>query len=281
MIKNAVFVALAFLFLTGTGAFGQGPCAHANGKLACVIPQEYGADTPFAFSQAGLFANQGHEGHFDTSILDAFRPLTADIGRQANLLPLASPSSGFVLTYDSSLKTFVTSNTSLGPILGERAETVGRHRLFIGFSYQFFNFDKIDSVDLHNIPVVLTHAEDTVDNPGKDCAINKGNLNGCSFVRDIVSTTNSIDLKVNQYTTYMTFGLTQNIDVSAVIPIENVRMNVTSNDNIILGSGLFTDHIWNGCSNPANPAAIPSACTTYSQIPVLPAAASLTNSAEE
>lgn len=257
MIKNAVFVALAFLFLTGTGAFGQGPCAHANGKLACVIPQEYGADTPFAFSQAGLFANQGHEGHFDTSILDAFRPLTADIGRQANLLPLASPSSGFVLTYDSSLKTFVTSNTSLGPILGERAETVGRHRLFIGFSYQFFNFDKIDSVDLHNIPVVLTHAEDTVDNPGKDCAINKGNLNGCSFVRDIVSTTNSIDLKVNQYTTYVTFGLTQNIDVSAVIPIENVRMNVTSNDNIILGSGLFTDHIWNGCSNPANPASDP------------------------
>ena len=87
--------------------------------------------------------------------------MTAEIGRQANLLPLASPSSGFVLTYDSSLKTFVTSNDSLGPILGERAETVGRHRLFIGFSYQFFNFNKIDSVDLHNIPVVLPHAEDT------------------------------------------------------------------------------------------------------------------------
>jgi hypothetical protein len=258
MFKNAVFAALAALLLSSTSAFGQGPCAHANGKLACVIPQEYGANTPFAFSSSGLFFNQGHEGHFDTSILNAFRPLTADIGRQANLLPLASPSSGFVLTYDPSLKTFVTSNDSLGPILGERAETVGRHRLFIGFSYQFFNFDKIDSVDLHDIPVVLTHAEDNnVDNPGKDCAINKGNLNGCSFVRDIVSTTNSIDLKVNQYTTYVTFGLTRNIDVSAVIPIENVRMNVTSNDNILLGSGLSTDHIWHDCGNPANPAADP------------------------
>ena len=258
MTTKAVFAALAGLFLASVGAFGQGSCAQASGKLACVIPQEYGANTPFAFSSSGLFFNNFHEGHFDTSILNAFRPLTADIGRQANLLPLASPSSGFVLTYDPSLKTFVTSNDSLGPILGERAETVGRHRVFIGFSYQFFNFNKIDGVDLHDIPVVLTHAEDNnKDNPGHDCAIDKGSLAGCSFVRDLVSTTNSIDLKVNQYTTYVTFGLTRNIDVSAVIPIESVRMNVASNDNIILGSGLSTDHIWADCGNPADPTADP------------------------
>ncbi len=258
MINKAVFAVLVGLLLTGASAFGQGPCSSASSKLACVIPQEYGADQPFAFSQAGLFAFQGHEGHFDTSILNSFRPLTADIGRQANLLPLASPSSGFVLTYDPSLKTFVSSNDSLGPVLGERAETVGRHRLFVGFSYQFFNFNKIDSVDLHNIPVVLTHADDNVDNPGHTCSITSAaNLNGCAFVRDVVSTQNSIDLKVNQYTTYVTFGLTRNIDVSAVIPFENVRMNVTSNDTIILGSDTFHDHLWNGCTNIADPTADP------------------------
>ena len=258
MINKAVFAVLVGLLLTGASAFGQGPCSRANSKLACVIPQEYGADQPFAFSQAGLFFFQGHEGHFDTSILNSFRPLTADIGRQANLLPLASPSSGFVLTYDPSLKTFVSSNDSLGPVLGERAETVGRHRLFVGFSYQFFNFNKIDSVDLHNIPVVLTHADDNVDNPGHNLLHHeRRNLNGCAFVRDVVSTQNSIDLKVNQYTTYVTFGLTRNIDVSAVIPFENVRMNVTSNDTIILGSDTFHDHLWNGCTNPADPTADP------------------------
>jgi hypothetical protein len=258
MINQPVFVVLVGLLLSGASAFGQGPCSKASAKLACVIPQEYGADTPFAFSQTGLFKFQNHEGHFDTSILNSFRPLTADIGRQANLLPLASPSSGFVLSYDPSLKTFVTSNDSLGPILGERAETVGRHRLFIGFSYQFFNFNKIDSVDLHNIPVVLTHAPDSVDNPGKTCSIDTtSNIAGCAFVRDVVSTSNSIDLKVNQYTTYVTFGLTRNIDVSAVIPVENVRMNVTSNDTIILGSDTFHAHVWNNCTDPADPTADP------------------------
>jgi hypothetical protein len=130
--------------------------------------------------------------------------------------------------------------------------------LFVGFSYQFFNFNKIDSVDLHNIPVVLTHADDSIDNPGHTCSISTAaNLNGCAFVRDVVSTQNSIDLKVNQYTTYVTFGLTRTIDISAVIPFENVRMNVTSNDTIILGSGLFHDHLWNGCSNIADPTTDP------------------------
>ena len=258
MINKAVFAVLVGMLLTGANAFGQGPCSKANGKLACVIPQEYGADQPFAFSQTGLFFFQGHEGHFDTSILNSFRPLTADIGRQANLLPLASPSSGFVLTYDPSLKTFVSSNDSLGPVLGERAETVGRHRLFVGFSYQFFNFNKIDSVDLHNIPVVLTHADDNKDIPNTTCSITgTNNIGPCAFVRDVVSTQNSIDLKVNQYTTYVTFGLTRNIDVSAVIPFENVRMNVTSNDTIVLGSDTFHAHLWHDCTSPADPTADP------------------------
>lgn len=261
IIRNAIFAVIAGMLLTGASAFGAGGCSQANGKLACVLPQEYGAGQPFAFSGAGLFKFQNHNGHFDASLFNAFRPLTADIGRQANLLPLASPSSGFVLTYDPSLKTFVSSDESLGPILGERAQTMGRHRLFIGFSYQFFNFNKIDGVNLHNIPVVLTHADDSEDIPNTTCSINGNNLNvpkTCAFVRDVVSTTNSIDLKVNQYTTYVTYGLTQNIDVSAVIPIESVRMNVTSQDSIIFGSDTFHAHLWKDCTSLGNPAADPN-----------------------
>jgi hypothetical protein len=249
------------------GAFAQGPCSVQSSKLACVIPQEYG---PGAFSAAGqgVFANNAHEGHFDNSIGALLGPLTKDIGREANLLPLASPSSGFVLTYDPSLKTFVTSTDSLGPILGERAETVGRHRLFVGFSYQFFDFDKIDSVNLRNFPVILAHADDSVDNsppppaPPVVCSVTTTkNLNGCAFVRDLISSVNSISLKVNQYTTYVTFGLTRRVDLSVVIPVENVRMSLRSSDTVHLGTdgtpaafdektpGLHFDHLWGNCAN--------------------------------
>jgi hypothetical protein len=243
--KSALMGLFAFIFSCAS-AFAQGPCSAQSSKLACVIPQEYGSS---AFDFTGvLYPIPGsfHPQHFNRGAGDIesrLAPLTSDIGRQANLLPLASPSSGVVLSYDPSLKTLVASTDSLGPVLGERGETVGRHRLFLGFSYQFFNFDKIDGISLRNIPAVLTHTDDPFDNAPISCSINPAtgsNLTGCAFVRDLIKTVNSIDLKVNQYTSYVTFGLTKTIDVSIVIPIESVRMALTSQDTIVLGSsGLF------------------------------------------
>ena len=276
MGKRATLVVFCILIAGCATVVAQGgPCSQKSSNLACVIPQEYGPNA-FAFTNVLLdIPNTRHPEHFNTGSGDIsvrLTPLTKAIGRQANLLPLASPSSGVI--YDPSLKTF-TSADSLGPILGERAETVGRHRVFVGFSYQFFNFDKIDGVNLHDFPVVLTHTDDSFDNPGNTCSINTtSNLNGCAFVRDLISTSNSIDLKVNQYTTYVTFGLTRRIDLSLVIPVENVRMGLHSDDTIILGTNGFYptpptstdfdspaphfDHLFNDCPDPKPAAASPT-----------------------
>jgi len=222
-----------------------------SGNLSCMLLQEYGTGAAFEqvlYSYPSPSGRDGHPFHFVSDFGTTLKPLTEDIGRQANLLPLASPSSGVVLVYDATLKTLVAGTDSLGPILGERAETVGRHRLFVGFSYQFFNFDKIDGVNLHSFPAVLTHTNDSMDNSTPTmpmtCSISNAvngpsNLNGCAFVRDRIDTMNSISLKVNQYTTYVTFGLTKRIDISAVIPIENVRMNIAAEDTIVPGSSGF------------------------------------------
>ncbi len=241
MVKTAALITLV-VFLSCGSAFAQGPCSGQSGKLACVLPQEYGSGAAF---DDVLFPVGKHAFHFVSDFTATLQPLTADIGRQANLLPLASPSSGVVFVYDSTLKTLVTGTDSLGPVLGERAETVGRHRLFVGFSYQFFDFDKLDGVNLHDFPAVLTHTNDSTDNspaggPSVTCSITTTkNLNGCAFVRDRIDTVNSISLKVNQYTTYVTFGLTRSIDLSMVIPVENVRMAVASQDTIVPGSNGF------------------------------------------
>jgi hypothetical protein len=264
-----------------TTALAQGPCASQSGKLACVIPQEYGVN---AFDFTNVLRPVGdHPEHFNRGggdIQSRLEPLTKIIGRQANLLPLASPSSGVLLTFDSSLKTQVITTDSLGPILGERAETVGRHHLFLGFSYQFFDFDRIDGVNLRNIPAVLVHQDDSDDNspPARTCSAATGatlNLNGCAFVRDAVKTDNSIDLKASQYTAYVTFGLTSRIDVSLVIPFENVRLGLQSRDSIILGTNGFYppavkdgpapnfDHLFADCPNPRPAAA--SATDTQAQ----------------
>ena len=197
---------------------------------------------PCTSTAAPLVLWTANPGHFASDFSTTLSPLTGDIARQANLLPLASPSSGVLLTYDPSLKTFVVSTDSLGPILGERGDTIGRHKLFLGFSYQYFNFDQIDGINLRTVPAVFAHRPDMADD-GISSSCNStvsfppsANLGGCAFVRDAIGTQNSIALTVNQYTGYVTFGLTSHVDVSMVIPFETVRMNVYSNSTIILGS---------------------------------------------
>jgi hypothetical protein len=252
MPKQALLLALITLLWSGSAFAQGGPCSSQSDKLACALPQEFGPGLAFS----GVLEPVGrHPAHFSVGTSDfaaTIKPLTQDISRQANLLPIASPSSGVVLVYDKSINSFTTATDSLGPVLGERAETVGRHHLFIGFSYQFFNFNKLDGINLNNFPAVLTHTDDSTDNtdqapgsPVHTCSISgrsgTSSLGGCAFVRDRIDTTNSISLKVNQYTSYVTFGLTKRIDVSAIIPIENVRMSLGSDATIVPGTnGLIT-----------------------------------------
>ncbi len=249
MPKQALLLALITLLWSGS-AFAQGPCSSQSDKLACALPQEFGPGLAFT---SVLEPVGRHAAHFSVGTSDfaaTIKPLTQDISRQANLLPIASPSSGVVLVYDKSINSFTTATDSLGPVLGERAETVGRHHLFIGFSYQFFNFNKLDGINLNNFPAVLTHTDDSTDNtdqapgsPVHTCSISgrsgTSSLGGCAFVRDRIETANSISLKVNQYTSYVTFGLTKRIDVSAIIPIENVRMSLGSDATIVPGTNGF------------------------------------------
>src|ERR1700733_10201256 len=252
MQKQVLLLALITLLWSGSAFAQGGPCLSQSGTLACALPQEFGAGLAFDDVLAPIGQ---HPAHFSVGTSDfsaTIKPLTQDISRQANLLPIASPSSGIVLVYDKSINSFTTATDSLGPVLGERAETVGRHHLFIGFSYQFFNFDKLDGINLNNFPAVLTHTDDNRDNtdmaPGSPVNVcstsgrsGTSSLNGCAFVRDRIDTSNSISLKVNQYTTYVTFGLTKRIDVSAIIPIENVRMSLYSVASIVPGTnGMIT-----------------------------------------
>jgi Putative MetA-pathway of phenol degradation len=298
MPKQALLLALITLLWSGSALAQNGPCGTQSNKLACALPQEFGPNLAFS----SVLGDVGrHPAHFSVGTSDfgaTIKPLTQDISRQVNLLPIASPSSGIVLVYDKSINSFTTATDSLGPVLGERAETVGRHHLFVGFSYQFFNFDKLDGIDLHNFPAVLTHTDDSTDNSGNgvtnNCSLTTAkNLGGCAFVRDRIDTINAISLKVNQYTTYVTFGLTKKVDVSMVIPIENVRMSLSSQATIVPGSnGMITPqpgspdsmndnqivngvpvgngapyffHLWKNCPNtsPAGGAALDPSCLNH------------------
>jgi hypothetical protein len=193
---------LAILVLATLG-LGQASAQNSSGKLINVIPYLYGPD--------GLtLPNPFHKAHFQGASIENFTPLNSALAGQLILLPSSSPASGFTYSFDQSLGVYSLSTQNFGPILTERAETIGRHKFLVGFSYQYFNFDTIDGIDLKKIPSVFAHLPDT--GPGGVPE---------PYENDYITTNNSIGLTLNQYTTFVTFGLTKSLDVSVAIHREH------------------------------------------------------------
>ena len=184
------------------------PTQVGRRKLAFSIPYLYGS--------TGLtLPNLEHEAHFDSAFQNNFGPFNSAIGSQLSNLPIPSPASGFTYSFDKSLGVYTRSAQSFGPVLAERAETVGKDKLSFGFNYQSFGFDSIDGQPLSRIPVVFQHAAST-----------------SVFATDVITTDNFVDLRIGQTTAFITYGLLDRVDVSVAVPFVSASLAVTSNATI-------------------------------------------------
>lgn len=249
---TAVAVFLLLAAWTSSAQTAPCPAGVASDKLLCLLPNTF---------ENGLLLKgvPQHQGHFgaESFLSSSLKPLNADIGSQSVLLPLASPSSGLTFTWDSSAKVFLPSTDSLGPVLGERAETIGKYHVFVGFSYQYFDFNRLDGLDLRkSLPAVFTHQDDSADVTGRTCSVSPpdtpSNTGPCGFVRDVIRTSSRFDLKIHQFTSFFTFGITDRIDLSMAVPIKEVLLGASSNALVVNNSLSFLHEFCSGqnCSNP-------------------------------
>lgn len=229
MLGSVLFVSLS------TVALAQSPCptqeilgsaATRSSDLVCIVPQVFGPGGLVGTDNGGpLTSTRFHEVHFQASSINSFGPINAEIGVQLSQVPLASPVSGFIFANG-----VMQEATSFGPVLADRAETLGKRRIFVGASYEYFDFDKADSVNLKSFGAVFQHEEEpticaTI--PSTPCE------NGEPiYTNDIVATQNRIDIKVHQVTLVGTYGLSDKLDVSIALPIVNARVAMTSNATI-------------------------------------------------
>lgn len=198
----------------------------ASSKLALLIPTLFG--------NGGLtLQNPDHLAHFDSGFQANFAPFNTALAIQLTALPVPSPASGFVYSFDSAVGAYTRSASSFGPILAERAETIGKDKFVFGFAFQHFNFQKIDGASLRNLPVTFTHAQVPTPNP--------------VFLNDVITTQNFIAVTLSQWTAYFTYGLTDRIDISIAIPTVRAAMNVESQAKIQrIGTGELTTHTFGG-----------------------------------
>lgn len=224
---KATFVAALLLVVVYSGpVLAQNLCSTTNNNLICVIPQLYSAT-------GGVnLPNKAHRAHFDSDFQKDSSALSSSVGIELASLRLASPTSGITFVFENGVMRRTTE--SYGPILGERAETIGRHRIFLAGTYQYFPFSTLDGIDLKHFPAVYNHGDTlnpdgTHRNPATD-PLSPGNP---GVELEYISTTNRIDLKVHQFTFYATYGLTNRIDISAAVPILDVRLAISSVATIV------------------------------------------------
>src|SRR5436190_6319807 len=152
-------------------------------SLSTLFEDVYGPNGLVLSSDDVTLDGSTHAAHFNSAFQSDFRLVNIALTGQLTAIPLPSPASGFTYQFDSATGTFVRSTRSFGPILSDRAETIGRGRLAFGFSNQFFSFDHLDGVSLSAIPAVFRH--DSFDLGGGRA--------------DVVSTRNTIEANVSQF----------------------------------------------------------------------------------
>jgi hypothetical protein len=233
MSKVATLAAAMFLLVFKSApSQAQTLCTGPSNKLICVIPHLY--------SQAGVtigLPNQAHQAHFDADFqretTGLIGSLTGAFGTELTALRLATPASGIIFAFDKNLAVVKRSTDSYGPILGERAETIGRHRFFVAGSYQFFPFSTLDGIDLKRLPAVYKHADTTNPNGTHRGPNDPSSPGDPGSELEYIASTTRIDLRVHQLTLYATYGLTNRIDLSIAVPILNVRLGISSNATIV------------------------------------------------
>src|SRR5450755_2453575 len=158
------------------------PYTSHSKSLACLIPD---------FTTNG----QGNLSGFNTTVAQVLGEL-----------PLAAPVSGVVIGFNKKLAVPEDITENLGTILTERGNTVGKYKLFAGFTYQRFVFNTVDGTKLSDLPIVFSK-------PATSAA---DQIVGYAH--------NTLSANVSQYTGILAFGLTDRIDVSAILPFQRVSL---------------------------------------------------------
>jgi hypothetical protein len=185
-------------------------------NLATLFTDLYGPNGLVLDSLATLPGEQPHTAHFNSDFQVNFSQFSTALVSQLVTVPLPSPAGGFTYHFDATLGVFQRTTQSFGPILADRADTIGARRVTFGFAFQRFTFDTLEGLSLGRIPAVFTH----------DNAQLRGGR------EDVVTTVNSIEATVSQATTFVTIGVSDRLDVSVAVPMVGNDLKVVSHAKI-------------------------------------------------
>jgi len=217
-MRVSIVITVVTLLASASPAHAQDPYNVTVNvtELSRIFTELYGPNGLVVNSLASLAGGVSHSAHFNSGFESEFSQFGPALTGPIVSLPLPAPASGFTYQFDPGLGVFTRSTSSFGPILAERADTIGARRVTIGFAYQRLAFDSIENIDLQSVPAVFTH----------DNAELRGGR------EDVITTVNSIDSKVSRSAAFITYGVTNDLDVSIAVPYITTDIVVTSDATV-------------------------------------------------
>jgi hypothetical protein len=209
----------------------------------------------FAPGQQPLFLGGTglHQNHFITSastqngILISF--ISNAISGNVAGIPVSATSGGSTFRFEGGAP--VRTSVSPGPVFAERAQTLGRGRVFVGANVNRLHFATLRGVSLDDIRLNFIHQN--VDSPacdsieGRDCAP----FGVPRLENDVITLRLALDIDMTVTSFFLSFGLLDRVDIGVALPIVSTSLVGTSDVQIISFAESTAAHFFGG--TPSNP----------------------------
>jgi len=139
--------------------------------------------------------------------------LTDAIGGATQRVPLSATSSGATFSVVGGLP--VRTSISSGPIFGERTQTLGRGRFFLGTSVTGIEFTSLNGTPLEALSLNFQHSNE----------IPSDTLGSPDFENDILAMNLNMAVNVLVGTVAMTYGVTDFLDIGVAVPLVRTQVS--------------------------------------------------------
>jgi len=182
------------------------------------------------------------------SMVQLNNAINSSIATALSVIPLASPASGVILKKDPATGAELDVSSTLGGIYTERAETIGKGKFYIGFTHQNFHFTSLNGESLNGITILNPNGfvSSFLDSNGQQ-------VKGAPYTVNL-----GLDIRLSQDVTFLTYGLTNRVDVSLGLPVVHAAVAATSLDGQVYAGTGNADQSSNGncwCVNTFTPGA--------------------------
>jgi hypothetical protein len=138
-----------------------------------------------------------------------------EILSESAVVPVPSGSAGFAYTYNPNLNVFERQSIGLGTVFNERVNTVGRGVLAVGATYIRQDFDEYNGEDLSHLRV-------------RRGLFTRSPFLGVLVESGAVDATLDLDVTTNTVALWATYGLTDWLDLSFLLPITEIDLRARS-----------------------------------------------------